>query len=334
MGSPVSPILAELIMDDVIEFVLLSVGSDVFFMYLYVDDILACVHESKVNVILDKFNSFHEDLCFTYESEIDCSIPFLDLLIVRSNDLMKCDLYSKPTASGRMLHYQSCHERKHKIAIVKNIKNKILKLSDVQFHDRNFRYFTDMLVKNGYPRRLINSIFFTSENNQDMRERADTEQVSIYKLSFVSGLTGKLMGLLNSDTLKIVAYYTNTVKSFFSRIKDPVSLSDQSSLVYKIDCKGCDSSYVGQTKQYLSNRMSQHRRDCISGKDSTALSDHFCRTGHDFDFDNPSILARENNLFKRLFKEMFYIRKVKKSVNFRSDIQSLSSIYSSLLDRL
>lgn len=103
---------------------------------------------------------------------------FLDLLIIRSIDLIKCVLYSKPTSSGRMLHYQLCHERKHKIAIIKNMKNRIIELSNVQFHDRNFRYFTDMLVKNGHSRRLIYSIFFKPENNRDIRERADTEQVS------------------------------------------------------------------------------------------------------------------------------------------------------------
>lgn len=57
----------------------------------------------------------------------------------------------------------------------------------------------------------------------------------------------------------------------------------------------------------------------------TALSDYFSRTGHVFDFDDSGILGSENNLFKKLFEEMFQIRKTKKTLNFLSDKQSLSS---------
>ena len=41
--------------------------------------------------------------------------------------------------------------------------------------------------------------------------------------------------------------------------KNVLPQSSQSNVVYKIDCKNCDASYIGQTSRYLKTRISEHK---------------------------------------------------------------------------
>jgi len=43
--------------------------------------------------------------------------------------------------------------------------------------------------------------------------------------------------------------------------KDALSLGFNKNIVYKLSCKDCDATYVGQMKRKLNTRISEHRRD-------------------------------------------------------------------------
>jgi len=51
----------------------------------------------------------------------------------------------------------------------------------------------------------------------------------------------------------------NKLNKFIKIQKDVLPQSSQSNVVYKIDCKDCDGSYVGQTGKCLKTRLSEHR---------------------------------------------------------------------------
>ena len=54
-------------------------------------------------------------------------------------------------------------------------------------------------------------------------------------------------------------------------------------VVYKINCKDCDASYVGQTGRQLRTRIAEHRNN-IKYKTSnrSVITDHRIDFGHDF----------------------------------------------------
>jgi len=81
--------------------------------------------------------------------------------------------------------------------------------------------------------------------------------------------------------------------------------------VYKLSCKNCYASYVGQTDRRLNTRVSEHRKD-INKKTSnySVVTDHRLEFNHDFDWDNPLILDKEKH-YKRLISEMINIRKIR-----------------------
>ncbi|XP_044745300.1 uncharacterized protein LOC123307145 [Coccinella septempunctata] len=341
-GNPASPIFAEIVLNSLLLYVVEKCSFLIPFLYIYVDDIITCIPRDKVQYMLELLNSYHPDLKFTYELENNCSIPYLDLLIIRKEDKIITDLYQKPTSSGRILNYKSCHAFKHKIAIIKNIKQKSITLSDPCFHQKNFLFFTQYLKNNGYPLTLINSLFYSSQNtSQDQMSHAtmisenvgEQSQIRTFKLPFVPTLTKQIVRILTNTNVRIVEYYKKTIRNYFSKVKDTVPGILQTNLVYKLNCGDCEGSYVGQTKQLLKNIIRQHQNDCKKGLTTTGLSDHCKNTGHNFDFENPKILHREDNLEKRLTKEMISIKNTENNVNLITDTMSLNNIYINLIKR-
>ena len=52
------------------------------------------------------------------------------------------------------------------------------------------------------------------------------------------------------------------------------------SVVYKIPCKGCDSTYIGETSRGLATRIYEHRNDVRHHRTHNAMVVHIEETGH------------------------------------------------------
>jgi len=121
---------------------------------------------------------------------------------------------------------------------------------------------------------------------------------------------------------------TNTL----SNVKDKIDKKDKSGVIYEITCNDCQKSYIGQTKQYLKDRLKQHASTVkLANKkqhDKTALSQHAVKERHHFNFQNTKILDTEANYYKRIIKESLYIQKnIDNVVNFKTDTNNISIAY-------
>ena len=63
------------------------------------------------------------------------------------------------------------------------------------------------------------------------------------------------------------------------------------------------------------------------------LANHSTNLKHNFDFSNPKILDKEQNLEKRLILEMTEILNNKNSINKRSDMDCFSNVYKKFLEK-
>jgi len=113
MGSPLLPIIADVVMQELETTVLSSVNFPISIHYRYVDDILMAVPYDKIDYIFNAFNNFHPRLQFTLEIGGN-KINFLDTTIYLDQNRLKIDWYHKPTFSGRFLNYWSQHPLSHK----------------------------------------------------------------------------------------------------------------------------------------------------------------------------------------------------------------------------
>jgi hypothetical protein len=98
MGSPVSAVIANLVMEAVEQRVLASVPVSLSFWKRFVDDVISAVSRNEIGILLQHLNSIEPSIQFTGEREINRHLAFLDLNVHRTVEgKLETDVYRKPT---------------------------------------------------------------------------------------------------------------------------------------------------------------------------------------------------------------------------------------------
>ena len=138
MGLPLSPILADIVMEHILDKAIESLNFDLKCCKKYVDDLFLIIPEHRIQETLHIFNSIHQKIQFTHEIERNNQLPFLDVLIIHDpNGSLQFDWYTKPTSSGRLLNYFSNHPLTQKLNVVDNTIKRIFNISSPKFHTKN-----------------------------------------------------------------------------------------------------------------------------------------------------------------------------------------------------
>jgi len=154
MGSPLSPIIADLVMQDLEAKALDALDYDIPFYHRYVDDIALAVPRHKINDILTIFNSLHSRLQFTLEIGGN-KLDFLDVTLINHNNKLEFDCYRKPTFSGRVLNYFSHHPPAQKKGVIMSMVDRAFLLSHPKFHQKNLKFIIETFLNNNYPLKFI-----------------------------------------------------------------------------------------------------------------------------------------------------------------------------------
>jgi len=160
-GLTLSPVIADLLLQDLEEKALKTINLNLSFYYRYVDDIVLAAPEDQATNILNIFNSFHDRLQFTIEWENNKRLSYLDLQLEVVNDSIVLDWFYKEVSgrflfSGRFLSYFSNHPHCYKVGTMYNLVDRAILLSHPNFQQKNFKLCVKLLLKNGY---LLNLIF-------------------------------------------------------------------------------------------------------------------------------------------------------------------------------
>jgi len=171
-------------------------------------------------------------------------------------------------------------------------------------------------VKNNYPiefiRKQLNKRLhkLKSQNpgNSQVKEKPDMRCIVFPR---VKNLNHKLKRLFNKSEFKLICKPANKLnEQIIKRGKDKIPISQEQGVVYKVNCKNCDSCYIGQTKRSVETRMKEHESNIRSTSNKrSVISEHRIRYNHNFNWKNVKILDKEPNYFKRLVSEMIHIKK-------------------------
>lgn len=342
IGGCASSIMADFVVTDIMQEVVQNCGYDPKLMVKYVDDILAVVPKEELENTLSIFNTIHPSLKFTVEIEDNCSIPYLDIRIIRNKDgTVSTDFYQKPTCSNRILNYNSAHPMVQKTGTAYGFISRVLTLSSEEFHNINIGRLHNILGMNGYPASLVHRLI-----QKVMRlRRYPTSDTPVETVMRYRGI-GYIQHL-SENIVKIFSKYDKTLRIGYKTTKNLQSLmrnndvikpdTEKHGVIYSVQCKGCDGVYIGQTGQKLKNRIKQHKSDNRARHmkvNTTGLVQHSINTGHTFDFEQTKVVATQPQLSKRLVLETLYINKHRvKSVNLKDDIENMSPVYTQLLNR-
>ena len=117
MGSPLGPTLANAFMCHMESKWLEECPLDfkpVFYRRYVGDTFLIFNSENHVQLFLEFLNSRHSCIQFTFETEVDRILPFLDLKIERKDSFLTTSIYRKPTFTGLLSKFNSFTPSKYK----------------------------------------------------------------------------------------------------------------------------------------------------------------------------------------------------------------------------
>jgi len=153
MGLPLSPIIAEIVRQDLEESVFKALDLPMLFYYWYVDNIVFAAQENDINYFLDVFNNYHKKLKFTSKKECGCSLSFLNLLLYKENNKICIDWFHK--------HFRIdffCFSSK--IRCVTKLERYIAYLIgpfsyQIHYYIKNIELCIQLFIDNGYSLELI-----------------------------------------------------------------------------------------------------------------------------------------------------------------------------------
>jgi hypothetical protein len=143
--------------------------------------------ETDITHMLSLFNNLHPNLTFTMELEEDMKINFLDLTIHRLPVGVYASIYRKPTASGSLIHFESCHPFEHKLAGINYLVNRIAfyPIPDLE-KEKEIRVSQQIINDNGYQHidiaKLVKDRLLKSKNCCE-RNEGDENKGNVKKWS-------------------------------------------------------------------------------------------------------------------------------------------------------
>ena len=111
MGSPFSPVVANLCMEAVEEVAINTSEIQPKVCKRYVDDSFCIIKRNAVNYFHTTLNSIDPHISFTIEEESDQQIAFLDTLVSRKDNKITISVYRKATNTDRYLDFSSHHDK-------------------------------------------------------------------------------------------------------------------------------------------------------------------------------------------------------------------------------
>ena len=88
MGSPVSVVVAEIVMQHIEEHALATYSETLPLWLRYVDHAVTAVHKNKIDEFHEHLNKQDTNIQFTKEIEENGNIPFLDCLVTCKNNTL------------------------------------------------------------------------------------------------------------------------------------------------------------------------------------------------------------------------------------------------------
>ncbi len=158
MGSPVSPIVAILYMENFEEKELSTTTITPDIWLRYVDDTFTVIQKYNVSKFTEHINNIDSNIKFTIEEPENNAIAFLDTKVtVRNDGSTKIQVYRKPTHTNQYLNWDSNHPLEHKRSVIRTLLGRADQVvSEEQDKKEEKEHVKKVLKCNGYKNWAIN----------------------------------------------------------------------------------------------------------------------------------------------------------------------------------
>ena len=202
MGSPVSMVVMNLAMENIVCRALSSFHTPLRFWRRYVDDTCTVLPRDLVESFHTHLNSIDPNIQFTVERESEWQLPFLDVLLTREDDGggISTSVFRKATHMDQYLAYESHHPTTHKKAVIRTLmcRAETFSFTGVSQAQKE-ECVQQSLQKNGY---RIAFITRPSLSQPVPRNEEQTPWTSV-SILYIHGLSQSICRLLSPLAIKV-----------------------------------------------------------------------------------------------------------------------------------
>ena len=307
MGSPVSVVVAEIVMQNIEEQALATYKRTLPLWLRYVDDTFTAVNKDEIDDFHEHLNRQNVDMQFTKEIEENGKIPFLDCLVTRNNNDNKLSttVYRKPTHTDRLLDQSSYNPTSHKATTIQTLTRRAQLVCDSpdRLADEN-NYLDNVFNKNNY-----NKDFFrrnTYKNTEPNVTNNDATPVTTVTIPYVRGTSETIARILQPYNIRVAHKPITTLRQLLTKVKDKDEPNRRQGEVYKIKCCDCQATYIGETGRNLNVRLIEHKRATRNVDINNHIAEHHLQTNHRIDWDTAKCITYSTNYYQRLTLESWF----------------------------
>ena len=334
MGSPVSPIVANLYMEYLEQKALSTAPNPPKFWGRYVDDTFVIHKEANKQSFLQHINSVDPAIRFTVEdNKEDGSIPFLDTIVKPEADgSLSITVYRKPTHTDQYLQWDSHHHLSAKFSVIQTLSHRASTVcSNPELLQKEKQHLRKALTKCNYPKWALDKV--EKRLNRSTRQVNDggnnhgVQSKGHIVIPYTQGLCESIKKICGRYGIQTHFKGGKTIKNLLVSPKDKDPMLNQSGAIYRYQCNnlGCDDEYIGETSRTFGERYKEHL------KAPSAIHHHSTITGHTTNHNNFQIIGREGHNLARNIKESIYIRVNNPSLNNNIGKFNLSHIWDRVL---
>ena len=329
MGSPLGPLLADVLMNYIIDKAMEITPSSHHpsFFCRYVDDCFATFsNESSIDVFLKNLNSIHNQIKFTKEMESNNSLAFLDVLIQKTENGITTSTYTKPTRGNLLTKFSSFSPLRYKRNLIYNLLHRSYAICNSYLQiDTEFRSIKNRLIENEFPLAFVDKCIRQFLNKRYSSPlQAPSYEIKpltyfLFKLPYLGCISHRIEKELQQffkknlpkNKLRFI-HSTKKLKQQFL-VKDRQCHLMQNNVVYQLKCS-CGSFYIGQTRRNLTKRLEEHQ----TSQNSEVCNHLQAHPTHTVDFHNPQILGHAHDKHILLILESLFIQQLKPDLNVDS----------------
>ncbi|BHF57925.1 hypothetical protein SprV_0100087200 [Sparganum proliferum] len=306
MGSPISGLLAELVLQRLEEVVIQAISPKMWLRY--VDDTFVVIKNCEVERLHQSLNGVFPAIQFTREEALGDILPFLDVSVQRLSDgNLATSVHRKDSSAEIILNYGSNHPAAHKKSCVRTLFHRAFRYCSSQYLlKRELAYLYQLFRSNGYPISFVKNCLRRQRQPQDQSSSGEVAQRKYYSLPYMRGISEAMARQLNRFDICIAHKPASSLRAALSRAKDPIPKEQQSNVIYRIPCANCRCVYIGHTGRQLGTRINEHKL-AIRRRDPLSLVfAHSLDCDHRFNWDGTEVVAMANTKHAREFLEAWH----------------------------
>ena len=255
--------------------------------------------------------SFHKNIKFTCEEEVDGKIPFLDTLLVRNNHYIDTTVYTKKANTNVCLNWNSFGLNSWIWGTLRTIATRTFKICStdkflgeeikhnraVFYHQNNYSLWViDKIINKVKEKPKVTKV--DNDESGDKKRRLVLPYIGDRGNHVLRSMEKYVRELPpKKSTLQIM--YTGKKLSSQFNIKDKTNFKHQHDLIYHVNCSlpTCEDNYIGETARGIHEHVENH-----NGRDHKLhMLKHSIEKHHDnATQENFKIIARnfKNNKWK------------------------------------